>query len=86
MNVGHTGTRFIVVIPAGVQTFYAGSFMSFQDSGATLVALGSYVQEELYNNMWQFYESVANAEANDIRYIRRKPQEGVENPKWYGAP
>lgn len=31
--------RFIVVIPAGVQTFYVGSFMSFQDSGATLVNL-----------------------------------------------
>lgn len=83
-NVGHTGQRFIVVIPAGVEEFYAGAFKSFGDSGATLVALGSFVRQTLYDNLWQYYESVEAAEA--MYPLIRKPQENVEDPEWFGCP
>ncbi len=83
-KVGLVGTRFIVVIPAGVSEFYANSFACFGNSGATLVALGSTVQEMLYDNLWQFYKTLENATAQI--HLIRKPQDNVENPTWRGAP
>ena len=78
-------TRFIVVIPAGV-TDYDGNYAwaPFRESSATLVALGTTVQEALYDHLWQFYKNRASAEAGIG--IVRQPQDGVEDPTWHGAP
>ncbi len=82
-NTGHTGQRFIVVIPAGVEEFFAGAFQSFGDSGATLVALGAFVRETLYDNDWQYYQTLSDAEVP--RNLIRRPHDDPDF-KWFGHP
>lgn len=72
-NVGKdAGVRFIVVIPDSVTTITAGTgagWDTFENSGATLVALNRYTRKALYDGWYKYYESLADAQArNNLRY------------------
>ena len=86
----NTGTsaqkRFIVVLPSGIEEFQANNasgWACFNNSGATLVSSGSYVNHELYECWWQYYTNLADA-TNQIHLVR-KPNDDPDF-RWYGCP
>ncbi|MBR4212237.1 MAG: leucine-rich repeat domain-containing protein, partial [Oscillibacter sp.] len=85
-----TGTdadrRFIVVLPAGLEEMTTGNgagWASFNGSAATLVVQNAVIANYMYEDWWQYYGNVADAEAR-INLIRKpNDQEGF---KWNGCP
>ena len=70
------GKRFIVVLPASITEFTANNgagWACFNNSGATLVSSNVYVSTQLYDYWWQYYTSLADAEA--LVHLCRKPND-----------
>jgi len=80
------GVRFIVVLPAGLKEMTTGNgagWASFNSSAATLVVQNKAIADAMYEDWWQYYGSVADAEAG-INLIRQpNDQEGFT---WNGHP
>ena len=72
------GTRFIVVLPAGLEeitTNNGAGWASFNGSAATIVVQSSIIANQHYDDWWQYYDSLADAEANNVLLIKRKPKD-----------
>jgi hypothetical protein len=66
-NTGTTPqTRFIVVLPAGLEEMtyqnWGSGWDSFQESFATLVALNKYTRDALYDGWYYYYTSLEDAQ------------------------